>query len=179
MVSIDIPMTKLLDRSQKRTEMTIHLTKKEKKTQNLKRSTVFTVENTSDIEAEQAQVTANADPYDPDFSVHSRLRSKPHMQMRQRLKETAKTADRFAVSSVAAATIVSFALEDFGIIKGGDTRNIIDLSTMKSERKITMVTTTQFQRSSEGSLLARYFNDKKNEKINCEKKTVLAKENRW
>ena len=169
MVSIDIPMTKLLDRSQKRTEMTIHLTKKEKKTQNLKRSTVFTVENTSDIEAEQAQVTATADAYDPEFAVHSRLRSKPHMQMRQRLKETAKTADRFAVSSAAAAAIASSAHEDFGIIKGGDTRSIIDQSKMKRERKKTRVETTQLQRSSEGSLLAPYFDGKKNETIYCEK----------
>ena len=83
MASIHVPMTKLLDRSQKRAEMTIHLTEKEKKRQNLERSTVFTAENTSDIEAEQVQVTATADAYDPDFAVHSRLRSKPHMQMRQ------------------------------------------------------------------------------------------------
>ena len=169
MASIDVSITKLLDRSQKRAERTIHLTEKEKKRQNLERSTVFTVENTSDIEAEQVQVTSTADAYDPDFAVHSRLRSKPHMQIRQRLKETAKTTDRFAVLSVAAAAIASSALEDFGIIKCGGTRIIIDPYKMKGEREKTRVETTQLQRSSEGSLLALYFDGKKNETIYYEK----------
>ena len=167
--STDVPMMKLLDRSQKRAERTIYLTEKEKKRKNLERSTVFTVENTSDIEAEQAQVTATPDVHGPDFAVHSRLRSKPHMQMLQQLKETAKTADRFAVSSVFAAAIASFSLEDFGIIKGGVTRNIIDPSKMQRERKKNRVETTQLQRSLEGSLLALYLDGRKNEAIYCEK----------
>lgn len=84
------------------------LTKKEQRRQNLKKSTAATVKSTSTNETE--------------FPVHLRMSSESHIQMRQRLKDAKKTANRFALSSVADAAI---AIQDFRIIKGCDTAIVI------------------------------------------------------
>ena len=176
MASIDVPMTKLLDRSQKRAERTIHLREKETKF-----GKVYCFHCWKYV----WHWSVAGVGYSHSWCIWPRLCSAFSAAFKTSHANAATIErngkNRWSINSMkcCATAIASSALEDFGIIKGSDTRNIIDPSKMKREWKKTRVETTQLQRSSEGSLLALYFDGKKNETIYCEKKTVLAKENRW